>query len=243
MLRPPRSRGKVIDDRFRVLQGQLRQGTDSCTLCCARRMLQEHTPDVGHCRIGRRTNRDQQVERFDHYALLIRRQQRNQPPAHLVRDCRAPPRFVRKAAIPGVLQDAVLCLRHSRSYRVRRTLAISCEPVPAPTLPRGHEAAPPSTPILQPKPGAAERLVSFIALFDDADAPTQRAVRLSLATPRLFVMPLVPAHAKRQFGLLECRFHGRVPSVAALIWVRSSPLENVALRSVFQNGEAQLNHA
>jgi hypothetical protein len=45
---------------------------------------------------------------------------------------------------------------------VRRTLAISCEAVPAFPSPRGHE------PALRPRNGAAESFVSFIALFDDA---------------------------------------------------------------------------
>jgi hypothetical protein len=48
---------------------------------------------------------------------------------------------------------------------VHRTPAISCEAVPAVPRPRGHEAAPPSTPTLPSRPGAAESLVSFIALF------------------------------------------------------------------------------
>ena len=45
------------------------------------------------------------------------------------------------------------------SHVVRRTLAISCEAVPAFPSPRGHEAA------LRPRNGAAESFVSFIALF------------------------------------------------------------------------------
>ncbi len=48
---------------------------------------------------------------------------------------------------------------------VRRTLAISCEAVPAVSSLRGHEAAPPATASNAWRPGAAESLVSFIALF------------------------------------------------------------------------------
>ena len=52
------------------------------------------------------------------------------------------------------------------TYHVRRTLALSCEAVPASIMGRrGHSAAPPL------HHGAAESFVSFIALFD-------RAVRL-----------------------------------------------------------------
>ncbi len=49
--------------------------------------------------------------------------------------------------------------------RVRRTLAISCEAVPAVSDQRGHEAAPSATASNDWRPGAAESLVSFIALF------------------------------------------------------------------------------
>ncbi len=48
---------------------------------------------------------------------------------------------------------------------VRRTLAISCEAVPAVSGRRGHEAAPLVWCSRSP-PGAAESLVGFIALFD-----------------------------------------------------------------------------
>ena len=48
-----------------------------------------------------------------------------------------------------------------RGKNVRRTLRISCEPVPPSVLPRGHEAA-----LQSVRTGAAERFVCFIRLFD-----------------------------------------------------------------------------
>ncbi len=54
--------------------------------------------------------------------------------------------------------------RSTRTPGVRRTLAISCEAVPAVSCRRGHEAAP-LVRCSRNQPGAAESLVSFIALF------------------------------------------------------------------------------
>src|SRR5574340_197004 len=58
-----------------------------------------------------------------------------------------------------LLPEVPLDLDHAATPNVRRTPAISCEPVRPPPCHRAHEAAPPSD------HGAAERLVSFIALF------------------------------------------------------------------------------
>ncbi len=60
--------------------------------------------------------------------------------------------------------------RHRRS-RVHRTPAISCEAVPAVPRRRGHEAAP-LVRYSRNQPGAAESLVSFIALFGGSALPS-----------------------------------------------------------------------
>ncbi len=57
---------------------------------------------------------------------------------------------------------------------VRRTLAISCEAVTAVSRRRGPEAAPPARDSRN-QPGAAESLVSFIALFGRRQAPFRGA--------------------------------------------------------------------
>ena len=65
---------------------------------------------------------------------------------------------------PKAAQDLAVFPTRMIAGEVRPTLAISCEAVPAVPSRRGHEAAP-SAWYSRNEPGAAESLVSFIALF------------------------------------------------------------------------------
>ncbi len=94
---------------------------------------------------------------------------------------------------------------------VRRTLAISCEAVPAVSRPRGHEAAP-LVWCPRNQPGAAESLVSFIALFGDPLAFLSALELLQMmphVTQVVLHQPLESDRLAPAYGALGLKFLGR----------------------------------